>query len=132
MVSPLANSTYRRLFAAQVTALIGTGLSTVALALLAHDLAGGGAGAVLDTALALMFVAYDALFATNAVAFIISAILIGTPRSATATPSSSTSTTRSGPRAEAIGPAERRRWPGSAGDIPTFGPPAPRIADDRP
>ena len=58
MASPLANTTYRRLFAAQVIALIGTGLSTVALALLAHDLAGGEAGAVLGTALALKMVAY--------------------------------------------------------------------------
>ncbi len=58
MVSPLGNTTYRRLFAAQVTALVGTGLSTVALALLAHDLAGGGAGAVLGTALALKMIAY--------------------------------------------------------------------------
>lgn len=58
MVSPLANTTYRRLFAAQVAALVGTGLSTVALALLAHDLAGGGAGAVLGTALALKMIAY--------------------------------------------------------------------------
>lgn len=58
MMSPLADHTYRRLFAAQVIALIGTGLSTVALALLAHDLAGGDAGGVLGTALALKMVAY--------------------------------------------------------------------------
>ena len=58
MNSPLGNTTYRRLFAAQVTALVGTGLSTVALALLAHELAGGDAGAVLGTALALKMVAY--------------------------------------------------------------------------
>ena len=58
MLSPLGNTTYRRLFAAQVTALVGTGLSTVALALLAHDLAGGEAGAVLGTALALKMIAY--------------------------------------------------------------------------
>ncbi|MPZ12631.1 MAG: MFS transporter [Kiloniellaceae bacterium] len=56
--SPLFNPTYRRLFAAQVSALIGTGLTTVALALLAYDLAGGDAGAVLGTALALKMVAY--------------------------------------------------------------------------
>lgn len=43
---------------AQVTALGGTGLSTVALALLAFDLAGGDAGLVLGTALALKMVAY--------------------------------------------------------------------------
>ncbi|HEX2256820.1 MAG TPA: MFS transporter, partial [Afifellaceae bacterium] len=58
MLSPLADRTYRRLFAAQVSALLGTGLSTVALALLAYDLAGGNAGAVLGTALALKMVAY--------------------------------------------------------------------------
>lgn len=58
MISPLANATYRRLFGAQVTALVGTGLTTVALALLAYDLAGGSAGVVLGTALALKMVAY--------------------------------------------------------------------------
>ena len=56
--SPLAEPSFRRLFAAQVIALIGTGLSTVALALLAYDLAGGQAGRVLGTALALKMVAY--------------------------------------------------------------------------
>ena len=55
---PLADRTYRRLFAAQVIALIGTGLTTVALALLAYDLAGDDAGAVLGIALALKMVAY--------------------------------------------------------------------------
>ena len=58
MMSPLADRIYRSLFAAQVIALIGTGLSSVALALLAYDLAGGDAGAVLGTALALKMVAY--------------------------------------------------------------------------
>ena len=58
MSSPLADKTYRRLFLAQVIALAGTGLSTVALALLAYDLAGGNAGLVLGTALALKMVAY--------------------------------------------------------------------------
>ena len=58
MTSPLRNRTYRRLFAAQVIALAGTGLATVALALLAYDLAGGQAGVVLGTALALKMVAY--------------------------------------------------------------------------
>ncbi|NMM44808.1 MFS transporter [Rhodospirillaceae bacterium KN72] len=56
--SPLADRNYRRLFTAQVIALLGTGLSTVALALLAYDMAGGGAGIVLGTALALKMVAY--------------------------------------------------------------------------
>ncbi|GIG41574.1 MFS transporter [Cellulomonas phragmiteti] len=54
----LANPTYRRLFCAQVVALAGTGLATVALGLLAYDLAGGDAGVVLGTALALKMVAY--------------------------------------------------------------------------
>lgn len=58
MMSPLADRTYRRLFAAQVIALMGTGLSSIALALLAYDLAAGDAGAVLGTALALKMVAY--------------------------------------------------------------------------
>jgi MFS family permease len=53
-----ANRSYRRLFAAQVTALIGTGLTTVALALLAYDLAGGDAGRVLGIAFALKMIAY--------------------------------------------------------------------------
>jgi MFS family permease len=58
MLSPLTNRTYRHLFAAQVIALIGTGLLTVALGLLAYDLAGANAGAVLGTALAIKMVAY--------------------------------------------------------------------------
>jgi len=58
MLSPLSFRTYRHLFAAQVIALIGTGLTTVALALLAYDLAGGDAGMVLGAALALKMVAY--------------------------------------------------------------------------
>lgn len=56
--SPFAEPVYRRLFAAQVVALVGTGLSTVALALLAYDLAAGSAGEVLGTALGLKMVAY--------------------------------------------------------------------------
>lgn len=60
-MNPLRNSTYRRLFTAQVTSLIGTGLTTVALSLLAYDLAGGSAGAVLGIALALKMVAYVAI-----------------------------------------------------------------------
>lgn len=56
--SPLRDETYRRLFTAQVRSLFGTGLTTVALALLAHDLAGGDAGVVLGTVLALKMIAY--------------------------------------------------------------------------
>jgi MFS family permease len=58
MLEPLKNSTYRHLFTAQVIALLGTGLTTVALALLAYDLAGDQAGTVLGTALALKMLAY--------------------------------------------------------------------------
>jgi len=58
MLSVLANRTYRHLLAAQVVALVGTGLATVALGLLAFDLAGDNAGAVLGTALAIKMIAY--------------------------------------------------------------------------
>lgn len=58
MLSVLANRTYRHLFLAQIIALVGTGLATVALGLLAYDIAGGSAGAVLGTALAIKMVAY--------------------------------------------------------------------------
>ncbi|MBA4767539.1 MAG: MFS transporter [Porphyrobacter sp.] len=58
MLSVLANRTYRHLFLAQVIALVGTGLATVALGLLAFDIAGADAGAVLGTALAIKMVAY--------------------------------------------------------------------------
>ena len=56
--SPLANACYRRLFGAQVIALVGTGLTTVALTLLAYDLAEENAGAVIGIALALKMVVY--------------------------------------------------------------------------
>ncbi len=49
---------YRHLFSAQVIALFGTGLATVALGLLAYDLAGPSAGAVLATALTIKMVMY--------------------------------------------------------------------------
>ncbi len=58
VVSPLRSSEFRKLFAAQVIALVGTGLSTVALTLLAYDLVGGNAAAVLGTALAFKMIAY--------------------------------------------------------------------------
>lgn len=58
MLSPLRHPVYRRLFTAQVIALLGTGLTSVALALLAYDLAGADAGTVLGIALALKMVAY--------------------------------------------------------------------------
>src|SRR6266700_780244 len=58
MLSVLANRTYRHLFAAQVIALIGTGMMTVALGLLAYKIAGDKAGAVFGTALAIKMIAY--------------------------------------------------------------------------
>ena len=58
MLEPLTNPVYRRLFLAQVLSLIGTGLATIALGLLAYQLAGNHAGAVLGTALALKMIAY--------------------------------------------------------------------------
>ncbi|MEU4076411.1 MFS transporter [Streptomyces venezuelae] len=61
MLSVLRNPTYRRLFGAQVVALTGTGLATVALSLLAYDLAGANAAAVLGTALAIKMAAYVVL-----------------------------------------------------------------------
>ncbi|GAA2937395.1 MULTISPECIES: MFS transporter [Streptomyces] len=61
MLSVLRNRTYRHLFTAQVIALVGTGLATVALGLLAYDIAGADAGSVLGTALAIKMVAYVAL-----------------------------------------------------------------------
>ncbi|MFB6627652.1 MFS transporter [Streptomyces sp. NPDC056374] len=61
MLSVLRNPTYRRLFCAQVVALTGTGLATVALSLLAYDLAGANAAAVLGTALAVKMAAYVVL-----------------------------------------------------------------------
>ncbi|SCA56780.1 Major facilitator transporter [Candidatus Terasakiella magnetica] len=58
VASPLKNPSYRNLFFAQVTSLLGTGLTTIALALLAFDMAGEDAGQVLGTALAIKMVAY--------------------------------------------------------------------------
>ena len=49
---------YYRLFIAYVLALMATGVVTVALALLAYDLAGEESGAVLGTALSLKMLAY--------------------------------------------------------------------------
>lgn len=58
MLSPLKNTIYRKLFAAQLLSLTGTGLATVALGLLAYELAGERAGMVLGTALFIKMVAY--------------------------------------------------------------------------
>lgn len=58
MFSILADRTYRHLFLAQVVALLGTGLATVALGLLAYDLARENAAMVLGTVFTIKMVAY--------------------------------------------------------------------------
>lgn len=57
----LTNRTFRHLYAAQLVSLLGTGLATIALGLLAWRLAGDQAGLVLGTALAIKMVAYVSL-----------------------------------------------------------------------
>ena len=56
--NPITNPSFRKLFTAQIIALVGTGLSTVGLSLLAYNLAGENAGAVLGIALACKMIAY--------------------------------------------------------------------------
>jgi MFS family permease len=58
VIEVLGVPAYRKLFSAQLVALLGTGLLTVALGLLAFELAGGQAGAVLGTALTIKMLAY--------------------------------------------------------------------------
>ncbi|WP_103332048.1 MFS transporter [Pseudotabrizicola formosa] len=58
MFEILSDRTYRNLFAAQVVALLGTGLATVALGLLAYDLAEDNAAMVLGTVFFIKMVAY--------------------------------------------------------------------------
>lgn len=58
VLTVLRVAVYRKLFSAQIIALLGTGLLTVALGLLAFDLAAGRAGAVLGTALTIKMLAY--------------------------------------------------------------------------
>jgi len=58
MLSPLANRTYASLFAGHVIGLIGNGVATVALALLAYNLAGNSASMVLGIALTIKMIAY--------------------------------------------------------------------------
>ena len=58
MLDILKHRTYRHLFFAQVVALLGTGLATVALSLMAFDLAGNEAGQILGTAMAIKMTAY--------------------------------------------------------------------------
>lgn len=61
MQNALSHPVYRRLLLAQVLSVLGSGLTTIALGLLAFELAGGDAGVVLGTALALKMVAYVGL-----------------------------------------------------------------------
>ncbi len=58
MLSVLADRTYRHLFLAQIVALLGTGLATIALGLLAYDLSGERAGLVLGTIFTIKMIAY--------------------------------------------------------------------------
>lgn len=61
MLAVLRNPTYVKLYSAQILALLGTGLLTVALGLLAFDIAGGDAGIVMGTAMTIKMVAYVAV-----------------------------------------------------------------------
>ena len=62
MTSPLANRSFRTLFAAQVCSLLAVGLLTVALSLAAYRIGGAVAGGkVLGLLLALKMVAYVGL-----------------------------------------------------------------------
>ena len=58
MLSVLTDRTYRHLFLAQIVALLGTGLATIALGLLAYDLSGERAGLVLGTIFTIKMIAY--------------------------------------------------------------------------
>ncbi len=58
MLSVLTDRTYRHLFLGQIVALLGTGLATIALGLLAYDLSGERAGLVLGTIFTIKMVAY--------------------------------------------------------------------------
>lgn len=61
MLAVLHNPTYAKLFSAQIIALLGTGLLTVALGLLAFDIAGGDAGIVMGVAMSIKMIAYVAV-----------------------------------------------------------------------
>ncbi|WP_231857574.1 MFS transporter [Tsukamurella pulmonis] len=58
IVGPFSHRDFRLLFSAQIVALLGTGLATVALGLLAYDIAGSSAAVVLGTALTIKMVLY--------------------------------------------------------------------------
>ena len=53
MFTALRHRAFRGLFAAHIVALLGTGLSTIAIGFLVVDVAGGDAAAVLGTLLAI-------------------------------------------------------------------------------
>ena len=55
------NTTYVKLFSAQLISLIGTGISSLCLAFLAWDLAGSSASSVIGTTLAIKIFAYVVL-----------------------------------------------------------------------
>ncbi len=61
MLAVLKNRTFRHMFAAQVIAITGTGLATVALGLIAYDLAGADASMVLGVALTIKMLSYVTL-----------------------------------------------------------------------
>lgn len=61
MLAVLRNPIYAKLFGAQIIALLGTGLLTVALGLLAFDISGGEAGIVMGVAMTIKMVAYVAV-----------------------------------------------------------------------
>ncbi len=58
MFQVLGNRTFFRLFSAQVFSLLGSGLMTVALALIAYELGGDRAGLILGTIFTLKMIAY--------------------------------------------------------------------------
>lgn len=74
MLTVLRNTVYAKLFGAQIVALLGTGLLTIALGLLAFDIAGGDAGLVMGVAMTIKMIAYVA------VAPLINALLSHIPR----------------------------------------------------
>ncbi|MGY5319331.1 MFS transporter [Neomicrococcus lactis] len=74
MLTVLKNPSYARLFSAQIVALLGTGLLTIALGLLAFEIASGDAGLVMGVAMTVKMVAYVA------VAPVVSAWLSSVPR----------------------------------------------------
>lgn len=58
MLIVLRNTTFRRMFTAHCVALMGTGVLTVALGLLAYELGGGDAAVILGTAMMVKMIAY--------------------------------------------------------------------------